>query len=886
MKNKPAFIGTVIGVLALFAAEGWAASTPTPSAPSRTEDGLTELAGNVPTGISRNSATVLNSHVAIYVERLAKSGRAIPEQTTRLMTAGKAALDAKDYGRAYRLAVRALGWAHGADQVEAYDVAGSFAPALNRALFASGENITLTLRPQFTLGHALANRYATESWLETPAGPIAGTTQKLTVDDLREYHFDHPVQSLPDGIIAVCYRLRSPAGETLAELKHAVVVAKDAQARLEKMKAAVAAVSQPVASGRTPAFATAVDTANYAIRSLEQERAKFDDGSFGRSGSALGKYLIQLNWTAAKIPVASFPPFDARLRYPQDVDLAESLVTALAADSDALLKRSGDMALACASSKNDELLRYRIFVPEGYDPARKYSLIVALHSGAGDGEFFEFENIVARTPDRPRENAFKRLAQERGCILVCPKGGQAGFFGERGETNVLDVAERVQKTFSLDAKQVFLTGWSGRSEAAWRIALKHPDRFAAAAPVGVTPGIAKLLTPQATERARELPILYSVPGTEAEQGRMLNASAKPLLRRFTYTEYPDAEHADVWLQAQPALFDFFAAAAAALPAKNDPPATGAYFGQRPPGARPEIFAPGILSLTDRQEDRITFSPDGKECFFTVWGPKYSSAKIYWTKCVDEAWTPQVEAPFSANNFASNPSFSVDGNRVYFHRANYRGPEPYDLWMVERTSRGWSEPRHLPSPINSDARDGGYTETADGVAYFCSNRPGGLDDKGDIWRTRKIPGQPLQVENLGATVNSSAWDSAPVIAPDGSYLVFTSERPGKVGSSDLYATFADGKGGWTAPANMNEYCPGINGAGPHCANGGLSLSADGRYLFFTRLTAPATGVQQDIYWVENPFLDPARRRPPPKGPDLGRQPPGQNGEPRSPEKSLK
>jgi hypothetical protein len=207
-------------------------------------------------------------------------------------------------------------------------------------------------------------------------------------------------------------------------------------------------------------------------------------------------------------------------------------------------------------------------------------------------------------------------------------------------------------------------------------------------------------------------------------------------------------------------------------------------------------------------------------------------------------------------------------------------------MVERTSRGWSEPRHLPSPINSDARDGGYTETADGVAYFCSNRPGGLDDKGDIWRTRKIPGQPLQVENLGATVNSSAWDSAPVIAPDGSYLVFTSERPGKVGSSDLYATFADGKGGWTAPANMNEYCPGINGAGPHCANGGLSLSADGRYLFFTRLTAPATGVQQDIYWVENPFLDPARRRPPPKGPDLGRQPPGQNGEPRSPEKSLK
>jgi pimeloyl-ACP methyl ester carboxylesterase len=561
MNPQTALIGTFVGVLTLLSTDGLATSIPTPTALPRTEAGLIELAGNVPEGISRNSAAVMNSHVAIYVERLAKSGRAIPEQTTTLMAAAKAALDAKDYGRAYRFNVRALGWAHGANQVEAYEVAGSFAPALNRALFSSGENITLTVHPQFALGHALANRYSAESWLETPAGPVTGSAQKLTIDDLREYHFDHPVQLLPDGIIAVCYRLVSPAGETLAELKHAVVVAKDVEARLEKMKAGMAAASQPPASGRTPAFVTVLDTVNYAIRSLEQERAKFDDGSFGRSGSALGKYLIQLNWTAAKIPVAPFPPFDARLRYPQDVDLAESLVTALAADSDALLERSGDMALACESSKNDELLRYRIFVPEGYDRARKYSLIVALHSGAGDGEFFEFENLVAQTSGRPRENAFKRLAQERGCILVCPKGGQAGFSGERGETDVLDVIDRVQTTFSVDAKQVFLTGWSGGSEAAWRIALKHPDRFAAAAPVGVTPGIAKLLTPQATERARDLPILYSIPGTEAEQGRMLSAAAKPLLRRFTCTEYPKAEHADVWLEAQPALFDFFAAAA-------------------------------------------------------------------------------------------------------------------------------------------------------------------------------------------------------------------------------------------------------------------------------------------------------------------------------------
>ena len=57
---------------------------------------------------------------------------------------------------------------------------------------------------------------------------------------------------------------------------------------------------------------------------------------------------------------------------------------------------------------------------------------------------------------------------------------------------------------------------------------------------------------------------------------------------------------------------------------------------------------------------------------------------------------------------------------------------------------------------------------------------------------------------------------------------------------------------TALVNLNDYCPGINIAGFRCANVGLSLSPDGRYLFFTRYTRKATGEQEDVYWVENPF----------------------------------
>ena len=269
-----------------------------------------------------------------------------------------------------------------------------------------------------------------------------------------------------------------------------------------------------------------------------------------------------------------------------------------------------------------------------------------------------------------------------------------------------------------------------------------------------------------------------------------------------------------------------------------------YFGQIHPGDSAIIFAPGIISLADRQETSIAFSPAGDECFISVWGDNYSSAKIYWTKRVGNSWTSQVEAPFSVGHFTSRPFISSDGNKLYFHRPNYKGPEPYDIWMVERISDGWGEPKHLPSPINSDYKDGAYSETKDGTVYFTSNRPGGYDSKGDIWRTIQVPGKPLQVENMGANVNSSSWDADSYVSPDGSYFIFVSERPGGQSYCDLYITFKKENNEWTEPVNMAQNGNGINIKGT--ASVGPSLSPDGKFLFFSR--------SGDIYWISAKVID--------------------------------
>ena len=43
--------------------------------------------------------------------------------------------------------------------------------------------------------------------------------------------------------------------------------------------------------------------------------------------------------------------------------------------------------------------------------------------------------------------------------------------------------------------------------------------------------------------------------------------------------------------------------------------TGPYLGQEPPGKTPEKFAPGIITNRGRVF-AITFSPDGRECYYT------------------------------------------------------------------------------------------------------------------------------------------------------------------------------------------------------------------------------------------------------------------------------
>jgi Tol biopolymer transport system component len=271
-----------------------------------------------------------------------------------------------------------------------------------------------------------------------------------------------------------------------------------------------------------------------------------------------------------------------------------------------------------------------------------------------------------------------------------------------------------------------------------------------------------------------------------------------------------------------------------------------YLEQPPPGNKPKIFAPGIVSLQNRLETYPAFTPDGKEMFFSVVNIGWTKGTIFHTMLQNDSWTVPDTASFSKNRFINwESSVSPDGKKQFF--ASNRPPSAnMDIWMTERSEDlTWSNPVQLNSPVNSIAQDGSACITGNKNLYFISRRGGGLGGS-ILYRSKIVDISFLQVENMGGIIKTSSDESEPYMAPDESYLIFISEsRPGGYGGWDLWICFRNNDNSWSVPFNMG---PEINTAMDEY---GPRVTPDGKYLFFTRETR---GKDMDIYWVSSSIIN--------------------------------
>jgi len=198
-----------------------------------------------------------------------------------------------------------------------------------------------------------------------------------------------------------------------------------------------------------------------------------------------------------------------------------------------------------------------------------------------------------------------------------------------------------------------------------------------------------------------------------------------------------------------------------------------------------------------------------------------------------------------------PCISADGLSLFFESDRPGGYGSWDIWVATRTTpdADWSAPVNLGATVNSSAYDGFPSISADGLTlFFVSRRPGGQGDY-DLWLTTRDTkhadwGTPM---NLGPTVNSPAADSSPSISPDGLSLYFSSMRPGGSGWHDVYVmTRATKEDDWGTPVNLGAT---INSS---VHDSTACISADGLLLFFNSGRPGGLGLR-DLWVTTRPAV---------------------------------
>ena len=275
---------------------------------------------------------------------------------------------------------------------------------------------------------------------------------------------------------------------------------------------------------------------------------------------------------------------------------------------------------------------------------------------------------------------------------------------------------------------------------------------------------------------------------------------------------------------------------------------GPYLGQKPPGLAAELFAPGIISTLEMPEMCAGFTADGKEFFYNAQFKGHWT--IFQTREIGGQWINPEPMLFSSGYTDRDFTISPDGQRIYFgsNRPREKNEEPLsslDIYVTERIGGiQWSEPKNIGSEINSDLGENYPSVASNGNLYFFSSRGDGSGGC-DIYVSRYIDGRYHPPENIGSAVNSVRNDWDAFIAPDESYIIFSSQnRDDTIGGQDLYISFQNKDGSWTVARNMG---PRVNSkAGEICP----SVSLDGQYLFFTSRRRG----QSDIFWVDAGIIE--------------------------------
>ena len=160
-------------------------------------------------------------------------------------------------------------------------------------------------------------------------------------------------------------------------------------------------------------------------------------------------------------------------------------------------------------------------------------------------------------------------------------------------------------------------------------------------------------------------------------------------------------------------------------------------------------------------------------------------KIFWSK-YNGSWSKTEPFFMNSDEYSvGHPVLTPNGNTIYFVSDMPGGLGGTDIYTCKWEGSNWSQPKNLGPAVNSFG-DEMFPSVNGKILYFSSNGFAGFGGL-DLFRSALASdGTWSKAENLGLPINSSFDDFAFVIDARSKKGFFSSNRPGGVGSDDIYA----------------------------------------------------------------------------------------------------
>ena len=198
------------------------------------------------------------------------------------------------------------------------------------------------------------------------------------------------------------------------------------------------------------------------------------------------------------------------------------------------------------------------------------------------------------------------------------------------------------------------------------------------------------------------------------------------------------------------------------------------------------------SINTKAHDAVTsISPDGKQIFIyknDVDDKTSRGGEVFVSKVSNGKWrTPEpIGKPISSTYWEGGACVSPDGKKYFFTSERNGGFGGSDIWLVEKLNKKeWGKPVNLGAEVNTIYDEAGMFLAPDGkTLFFCSNSTASMGSY-DVFKTVFENGKWSKPSNLGYPINSSAKEGQLTISADAKFAYISSERAGGYGANDIY-----------------------------------------------------------------------------------------------------